>query len=62
MAALHGYTNLNAVSKVRLRLGLPTHREVLRLLAERELSLAGGRWAPVRGVQRWVPDGEREAG
>lgn len=57
MAALYGYTNLNAITKVVRRLGLPTHQEVLDGLNEKKFALTGGQWVPDRtGVQRWVPD------
>lgn len=56
MGALHGYTNMNAVTKVAARLGLPTYQQVQDRLLEQELALTGGRWVSVKGVQRWVPD------
>lgn len=58
MAALHGYTNLNAVTKVARRLGLPHRQNVKNDLIEKGLALTGGHWAPdSHGVQRWIPDG-----
>ena len=56
MGALHGYTNMNAVTKVAARLGLPTYQRVQDKLLEQELTLTGGRWVPVNGIQRWVPE------
>jgi hypothetical protein len=54
MAALYGYTNLNAITKVVRRLGLPTYQEVQDGLREEELALTGGAWVPRGGIMVWV--------
>lgn len=56
MAALYGYTNLNAITKVARRLGLPTHQQVMASLEEDTVALRGGGWVTRGGVMRWQAD------
>ena len=55
MAALHGYRNINSVSRAAHRMGLPKRSGGRR--PDREYDLGPGRWVPRRGdgVLEWVP-------
>ena len=49
------------VTEYARKAGVPIRTKAGRDRRHEEHALTGGRWVVVRGVRRWVPDGERVA-